>query len=491
MLKGIGVGAIIKLVLAIMVASLFISISTVGSIGQALSQSFEDIESVSGEKGVEIDEGEDLGWVVALARDRAFNRGCKKVKKQNENKGGYTGLEGSYLTKYPPCYGGEAGLLRGLEGISPGGLGADENFMPGIYSRERIEITQNMTLYPDELDVQEGADKEKLAAVFQGDPRANTDNIEPTDDGQIEILAGSITGSAALGGLGFALAGPPGAVVGGAAGSLFGSIAGMFADNQPSTTRPLMFFEEGWVFNRSSLDPSDFDEGTTSLKDISHQEIYLCEGDEGYVQANRGDIDEFGHSDKEPLVPIIVIDEIQHESCEGSSGNAPAAYGADQALPSFIPSAWADVPRERKHEFTYDEDGASDTYWWVLEEVPEDIETGQTTSISMTVKSGDRDLDDNWRIEGKMKGPQDSNYNQLPEGWLDCSSDPRSCEFEGEIGPDQIDTCGTHRLRIRMDYQPNIYRQWWDDDTEFQDEPDDLLQENFRFEVTGCEGSDD
>jgi hypothetical protein len=495
MLKGMGVGAIIKLVLAIMIASLFISISTVGSIGQALSQSFEDIERVSGEKGVEIENAQDLGWVLTLTRDRASNRGCKIVEERNAE-GGYPGLQGSYLTQTPPCYGGDAGLMRGIGGVAnPGGLGADENFMPGIYSREKIEITRNFSFDHNDIAVS-GSEDEYLGAPFQGDPRANADNIEiNNEDGSVNIVATTIGSAAAGGTVGTFTAGPIGTVggtlIGGTAGFLT-ALGNNFANNQPEMTRPMLFFEEGSIANRSSISVSDIQNAgdADDLPDIENQEFYLCEGDEGYVQANRGHLDEFGHSDKSPLIPMIVIDDIQYGTCDGGSSNvnAPADYGADQALPSFIPADWADIPSDRKHEFT---NSGGNTYWWALEEVPEDIESGQTTSISMTVMSGDQDLDDNWRIEGKMKGPQDGNYNQLPEGWLDCSSDPRSCEFDGEIGPDQIDNCGTHKLRIRMDYQPNSYVQWWDDDTEFQDESDDLLQENFRFEVTGCDGSDD
>lgn len=308
MLKGMGIGAIIKLVLAIMIASLFISISTVGSLGQALSQSFEDIERVSGEKGIQIEDTETLSWAIALTRDRALNRGCEVVAEKNEDDGGYPGLEGSYLTKYPPCYGGEAGLIRGLEGINPGGIGVDENFMSGIYSREKIEITRNMSFQSDDIGVT-SEDQDKLGGVFGGTPRSNAENVEfNNEDGDVNVAV-TAAGGAAAG----AILGPGGAIGGAIVGGVLGAAAGLFNNHQneqPNVVRPMLFFEEGDVFERTSLN-----EGDGVEENPGNFDIHLCEGDEGYVQANRGDLDEFGKSSKSPLIPIIVIDEIQYESC--------------------------------------------------------------------------------------------------------------------------------------------------------------------------------
>lgn len=320
MLKGMGIGAIMKLVLAIMIASLFISISTVGSIGQALSQSFEDIERVSGEKGIQIENTDQLGWLLTLTRERALNRGCEIVQKRNspdEDGDGYPGLEGSYLTQYPPCFGGEAGIGRGIEGVfNPGGLGADENYMSGIYSREKIEITRNISFNPEDIAVNDN-EENYLGAAFQGTPRSNAENVEiNNNNGDVNLLVTAVGSAAAGGAVGTFTAGPIGTVGGTVLGFVGGLIGGLFnnANNeQPNVAPPLLFFEEGDALDRSTITQSQVDSG--DLQGIDGETFYLCEGDVGYVQANRGQLDEFGQSSKSPLIPIIVIDEIRYESC--------------------------------------------------------------------------------------------------------------------------------------------------------------------------------
>lgn len=357
-MKGMGIGAIIKLVLAVMVASLFISISTVGSIGQALSQSFEDIETVSGEKGVEIENTQNLAWLIALTRERALNRGCEVVQERNdpnEDGDGYPGLEGSYLTKYPPCFGGDAGIMRGIGGVyNPKGLGADEDFMTGIYSREKIEVTDNISFTPGEIKVgASNSDNEvevkKLGAVFQGTPRSNADNVEidrSDDDASIVVTAVGSAGAGAA--VGTFTAGPIG-TAGGAAlgflGGLIGAIWNNSENEQPNVAPPMLFFEKGDALDRSSIDRSEVNSG--DLESIEGETFYLCEGDAGYVQANRGHLDEFGQSDKSPLIPIIVIDEVQYESCLGGGSDT----GGDDYEPFEVDVRNIDVAEHYQSQY--------------------------------------------------------------------------------------------------------------------------------------------
>lgn len=472
MLKGMGIGAIIKLVLAIMIASLFISISSVGSIGQALQQSFTDIGQYT-DRTVEIDDVETISDLTMFSRDRASNQGCRvAVPKVNsgdqQSKGdprgdweeGYPGLRGTYLTDTPSCFGGDAGVTRDSWEILPGRLGTEgdaDNYMPGIYSREQFEVTENITIdtnndrfwienglrYVDDRSVPEVAD--------ETGEQGTIGNIMDWAERQSIVI---------------------------------GIADDWFGDGAPSTKigPTTLIYKDGSVNlpDRTNYDNHENIEGGDQIQ------AQLCEGDEGYVQSNRGKLDNAGLTNDEPVYPIIVIEETNHKTCDGSdSMHNPSDYGAN-SVPGFIPDDWESISASRKHEFTNSYDN---TFWWAMTEHPDD-QSGDP-SFEFKVMSGDVDLGDgDWRITGKVQGPEDSNYNQMSEGWNECTGSSNECTFQGTM--DNADYCGTHKIEVMMDYQPNDYYQWWNPETEFQDESDSVMQETFTTEIEdSCDDLDE
>lgn len=316
MLKGMGVGAIVKLVLAVMVASLFVSMTTIGSLGQALQQSFDNINRLT-DFTTEIDDKQTLSDLTRFVQDRAMNEGCQRVANKNSEEG-YPGLEGTRLTDRPECFGGQSSILRGLTGVSPV-FGPDENYMPGIYSREKFEITQNFSI--DTRGYNDGdlwiENPEVMGTAFNRNieivAEAGKENWEEDEGGlNTKELAGTIVGGA----VGGTLPGPFQAL---------GAYAGRAIGDELSETDVapvLVFYEEADVSDRTNLDEEEIKEGEVVLQ--------FCQGDEGYIQGSRGSIKNDGYSDAEPLYPVIVIEESEEPTC----GNVE--YGRTDLLPNEV-----------------------------------------------------------------------------------------------------------------------------------------------------------
>jgi len=324
MLKGMGISSIIKLTLAITITSLFIGISTIGSLGDAMQHSIQNLGDTSNPV-VEVERASTVASLTEFVRDRAVNRGCEVIEEKNEDEDvdGYEGLQDTHLTQYPECFGGSASGIRGREAFNPGGLGADENYMPGVYSTERFLIERDITLSQDFLvqesenidpDDEDERDVNSIITALEGSPHEHSE-IEATDG---ELNIGKVAaGSAVVG----SVAGPGGTVSGAVLGASLGVIvSGIYeiVDDQPDVVPIVVFFEDlddvSDRTNIGTLESEDID-----LIDDEEPEdsltIDLCEGDQGYIQANRGSIEDASYSDDEPLFPIIVITDTETDSC--------------------------------------------------------------------------------------------------------------------------------------------------------------------------------
>jgi len=314
MLKGMGIGAIVKLVLAVMIASLFVSLTTIGSLGQALQQSFDNINRVT-DFTTEIDDKNTLSDLTRFVQDRAMNEGCKRVDNRN-SEDGYPGLEGTRLTDRPQCFGGQSTILRGLTGATPF-FGPDQNYMPGIYSRERFEVTQNFSL--DTREYEEGdpwiENPEIMGTAFDRNIEVVADAGDESWDEEeglsVEELAGSFAGGALTGGLAVPF-------------TALGAELGRAVGDELSETDVIpifVFYEDTDLGDRTNLD-EDTDEGEVVLQ--------FCEGDKGYIQGSRGSLKNDGYSDEEPLYPVIVVEESQVPTCGDIN------YGRTDLLPNGV-----------------------------------------------------------------------------------------------------------------------------------------------------------
>lgn len=142
-----GIGTILKLTLALMTASLFVSVSTFGDIGNAISNGMGNIQDAT-DFTVKVDNGATLSNASQFVRDRAGNDGCAEngmVAQQNDD-GGYPALSDEYMGKYPTCSGTSSTLVRGASGA----VMEEGQDMEGIYSRVRFEVTETVIIHTSE-----------------------------------------------------------------------------------------------------------------------------------------------------------------------------------------------------------------------------------------------------------------------------------------------------------------------------------------------------
>ena len=330
MLKGdIGLRSIFAIVLGLLALSLLISVSSVGSLGGALQQGFDEVETYT-DRTAEIEDKKTLSDLTLFVKHRAADQGCAKVARVNNGdwnndprdppEEGYPGLsEVEHLGAKPDCFGGEAGIIRdpplSLDQENP-----DENYMTGIFSREQFEVMNNETIFNSAtgntwLD-------SSISGFYDTSLETVDENMEVKENGIGPIpgtfmVAGSVLGS---------LGGVPGSAIGTAGGFVLGSITeDAFNNLAPTkTAEVVVIFQDNDVdledrvnaedFENLPEDPSELEEGDIENLD---KNIVFCEGDKGYVQSNRGTIaNSDGASSQEPLYPIIVIEESKYSECE-------------------------------------------------------------------------------------------------------------------------------------------------------------------------------
>ncbi len=330
MLKGdIGLRSIFAIVLGLMALSLLISVSSVGSLGGALQQGFDEVGTYT-DRTAEIEDKETLSDLTLFVKHRAADQGCAKVARVNagnwnndprgESVEGYPGLsEVEHLGQKPECFGGEAGIIRDPP-ISLDQENPDENYMTGIFSREQFEITNNDTIFNSAtgntwLD-------SNIAGFYDSSLNSLDESMEVKEDG-----IGTITGTfMVVGGILGAPGSAPGAAIGGAAGYAVGSLVeDAFNNLTPTeTSEVIIIFQDNNVDLEDRVNAEDFEslpEDPSELEDGDienlQKKVVFCEGDKGYVQSNRGTIaNSDGASSQEPLYPVIVVEESKYSECE-------------------------------------------------------------------------------------------------------------------------------------------------------------------------------
>lgn len=311
MLKGIGISSIVKLVLAVMVASLFISIATIGALGGALQESFDDIGQLTSFTA-EIENEEQFGDLAMFVRDRAV--GCEEVDKRHDGEQldgrppsgeeGYPGLAHvDHLGQFPSCFGGDASVLRDPWQILPGrGLldgGPDDNHMRGIYSREQFEITGEAII--EEENTNQWIEKNIAAASGRGYFQHISDQGESEAFSQINT---DYKGT----GRNYVYFLPS---------EIASDRTNLLLEDDFPNFEDRVWFCGGDNWNCDENPLTDAVEGV-------NMEVALCPGDEGYIQMNTrvpeeesglGDAD--GSSD---YYPRIVIEDYDTSSCGDIGG---------------------------------------------------------------------------------------------------------------------------------------------------------------------------
>jgi hypothetical protein len=320
--KGIGLSIILKLVLGFMVLGMMISVMQFGALGEAIFKSFGQINNQT-DTTIEIQDKDRLSQLLALTRMRGVNGGCNILERINDGglttdwttseiaryyepgeTEGYPALEGTYLTQKPDCFGGSSTFIREGKGAIDT-VDANDNYMPGVYSRERFEIKKQITI--------EGGSTEtflenKMGGVWNITPQTHGEKIKAYNDTAVEDAIDFTQG-----------------VLGGYYASTWGRLYGLGEDitgNEaggvwvaPQSTQvarnQIYFLAPENAIEKRVEGQAKPDEGADEdeVKNFNFEgEIFLCPGDEGYVQASRGMPDNGGQSSKEPLYPIIVIE---------------------------------------------------------------------------------------------------------------------------------------------------------------------------------------
>lgn len=338
--KGIATGTIMKLVLALMTASLFIGAGTVGSLGTALEEGFTNMGE-STDYRIDLDaENEDeakekLSQAALFVRQRAGNQGCaedahkgsyKSVPKYVEEDGGYKALEDTYIGRYPTCESSTSTLSRGIKGGIKD-LGSDQE---GIYSRVAFKVTgdsnEDHDINLDTGDPEtwlEGEDTEAgITAIKKGSLESSTQ-----ESCNLDILESAVEGAAYGAAIGAAPANPVtitgGAKIGFVTGAVEETITGArfvgtgnrwvifvrpeemddrvnkWVDNAQNGGNSYGYENRLYCHSRTdSVDWSNlFDGGPLVRSPLrgaynnhynQQVEMKLCPGDEGYIQMNKG-----------------------------------------------------------------------------------------------------------------------------------------------------------------------------------------------------------
>lgn len=302
--KGMGTGTILKLTLALMTASLFISAGTVGSLGNAIIDGFGNIGENT-DYTIDITDSnpkQKLSNASKYVYDRARNDGCAEdsgVDQQIQN-GGYPELSNTYIGREPDCTAGSSGLMRGFQG-GVQQLGKDQE---GVYSRVGFEVTtEEVTLSSNGGTWLEN----RLWGGARGTLNENSVS---------ECNPNSLQEALAAGAAGFA-AGSALPVIGSTAGFAVASIGATVSSAHFVGTADnfVVFFEpdemdnrvNGWLneyqqlngkmycFSLTEAFGADYLNGNTHAIEQGFADKYpsgfrmtLCRGDKGYIQMNKG-----------------------------------------------------------------------------------------------------------------------------------------------------------------------------------------------------------
>jgi len=373
-----------KLVLALMVASLFIGAGTVGDLGSALSEGFDNLgENTDYRINLNAENEEEakdkLSQAAKFVRMRAGNDGCAEdsdagsfmsVPKYNNEEDGFPALSDTYIGRYPTCEASTSTLSRGIQGGIQE-LGQDQE---GIYSRVAFKVTGNANEdHEINLDTGDGGtwlegdggdDRAGISAIKEGSLERSTQ-----EECSQEILQAAVEGAAygaAIGSVGTPISAAGGAKIGFALGAADEALRGTrfvgTGDNYVIFVRPNEMDDRvnKWVDNAEnggnsfgyedrlychaiteSVDFSDifdFDEPVvrSPLRGayIHHYnedvEMKLCPGDEGYIQMNKAKPQNDAEAGEDWLsgagkYPYIEITE--KGSCEGEASGSSGGGG--------------------------------------------------------------------------------------------------------------------------------------------------------------------
>jgi hypothetical protein len=309
--KGIAIGTVLKLILAVLIASAFISLTTLGALGDAIQDSANSITDQS-DFTAEIENKEQFSQLAAYVRDRSDS--CDRVEKRikGENIGDYDGPnydfsgEGypelshiEHLGQRPDCIATKGNMLT-REATFP-----DSNFQPGILSRERFEIEKSFKLdksgnglgnseYWIDYKINSISAKGPAKMIYNTPYSEETENSKFTgsDENYVILFKNS---------------------------SVARARSSNVIQNAPSGYEA--YDNRVWAnVNGKNAQPYPVGWGESWVQEEDFQ-LRLCEGDEGYIQRNVGVPSNNGVTSRslggaqKDYYPMIVIEETEKMNC--------------------------------------------------------------------------------------------------------------------------------------------------------------------------------
>jgi len=327
--KGIAVGTVIKLILAVLIASAFISVATIGALGDAMKDSFEAITGQT-DFTTEVEDRQTLSHLTGFVRDRAMNNGCKIVKQVNErdterfpgtgdsaavipsytDKKGYTGLESSHLSRYPNCVAEQSSIIREGPSGAVDPADPDQNFMPGVLSRERFQVSNKV-----EIDTSTNRRtwlEDNLGGVYGFSPKQHTHDIKRYEEANNPGFLSRQWGNLKY--IGAAVGERAEAIVPFDASTISGTITATEVTPVQVYFQPQNVTVENRTQGVTEDLPNNPDPSEIENTNVEGQ-IYFCPGDKGHIQGSRNYPDNNAFTSKEPLYPIIVVKSLKKETC--------------------------------------------------------------------------------------------------------------------------------------------------------------------------------
>ncbi|MFO7793949.1 MAG: hypothetical protein R6V35_03145 [Candidatus Nanohaloarchaea archaeon] len=326
MLGSMGIRTILSLVLGLMILGTLVSFSTVGSIGGAIEQGFGQIGDQT-DFTTEVSSKETFSDLAMFVADRSRN--CNDVEERIDGNQlgpdprssitGYPGLKGTRLGQKPDCIGADASILRGVGNKVPVVPGSNDNYMPGIYSREKFEI-----------DIDEG---DKIVISDDRAPTSGAEDNYNVNDQWIENRIAAVSGNSYQSQIDLDADSH--------VGSKYNYVV-FFEDSTNAQSRTNQLLEEWEDPNGNKIysdrvwgtnDETNWHLWTDNENNIRFHatDLVLCNGDKGYIQVNHeGLLNDGNYNNKGGTseFPRIVITETG-ENCVNEDLDQTEPYEGD------------------------------------------------------------------------------------------------------------------------------------------------------------------
>ena len=316
--KGLGIQTILVLTAAVLFFGLIVTIYTESPLRNLIDEGADTVGDSTGYV-IELEDEKTFSDLAMLSLQRASYRGCKGVGEENpsnpglvkrqidggsfkeidsswredhsEQGRGYPYLSGTYLGQEPGCSGADDTLMKD---ISPGlQTGQD---MEGVFSRERFRVPDDSRKIVLDAENPDTWIEGKIVAASRNPYRQDA----RCDEGDVNGVSNE---------------------------DLWGELAEPDAPRFTIHFRPEVDDDRArWMYDDVLERDSGMycSSGVESILNVRPKgKYYLCPGDEGFIQVNKGEPLNDGESGNQVLFPRIEITNVDPEQECADSGSQP------------------------------------------------------------------------------------------------------------------------------------------------------------------------